>query len=123
MELNAEQIIKALECVGGRFVKCSECAYYREYRLFPECRELAGKHALALIKQLYSQYMSENHLRQQVEEMLANGMDAVKADTVKKLRKKLHSEAFAIFDDEGRFDCYAVDLNDIDRILKEVIDK
>lgn len=44
-------------------------------------------------------------------------------DAVKKIRKKLHSEAFAIFDDEGRFDCYAVDLNDIDRILKEFLNK
>lgn len=44
-------------------------------------------------------------------------------DAVKKIRKKLHSEAFAIFDDEGRVDCYAVDLNDIDRVLKETLEE
>ena len=38
---------------------------------------------------LCRQYMSENHLRHQVEEMLANGMDVVKADTVRKMHKRL----------------------------------
>lgn len=42
-------------------------------------------------------------------------------DAVKKIRKKLHAEAYAVFDDEGGVDSYAVDLNDIDRILKEIL--
>ena len=50
-------------------------------------------------------------------------VEQVKADIVKKTKKRLHQEAFAIFDDEGGVDCYAVDLNDIDRVLKEIIDK
>ena len=52
MERKRDEIIKALECVSGAFVKCKECIYYHERRLFPECRELAAKSALALIKEL-----------------------------------------------------------------------
>lgn len=48
---------------------------------------------------LCSQYMSENHLRYQAEEMLANGMSVVKSDTVRKMQDRLdkrfcHDPAF-----------------------------
>lgn len=146
MELNREKIIKAWECCHTLAKDCLTCPYENDNN---GCIYLE-QNALALIKELTeenerlskevadlqdelkceketnehlcSQYMSESHLRHQVEEMLANGMDAVKADTVKKIRKRLHEEAFAVFDDEGAIDCYAVDLDDIDRILKEILE-
>lgn len=41
---------------------------------------------------LCSQYMLENHLRHQVEEMLANGMSVVKANTVRKMQERFNEK-------------------------------
>lgn len=44
-----EQIIKALQCVIGNDVSCSECAYQKALP-FPSCRRMCAKNALDLIK-------------------------------------------------------------------------
>lgn len=43
-----EQIIKALECVIGNGVNCSECEYQKVLP-FPSCRRMCAKNALDLI--------------------------------------------------------------------------
>ena len=52
MELNIEQIIKALECCQFRHIKnnCDECKYHRWCE--PSCRDLLCQDSLSLIKQL-----------------------------------------------------------------------
>jgi hypothetical protein len=47
MELNAEQIKKALECCGGDIVECQKCAYVKNG--YNRCKERASQDALALI--------------------------------------------------------------------------
>ena len=89
-----EQIIKGLECISGKFVQCKECAYFAERRLFPECRELAGKDALALInsqeqkineltdeKDWYKRY----YFNHEYDKMEAE----VRADTVRKMQDSI----------------------------------
>lgn len=103
MERKRDEIIKALECVSGAFVKCKECIYYHERRLFPECRELAAKSALIkelteenerLMKALNTDISivrvsrgsgKTAHLR----EVLRIKADAIRADTVRKMRERL----------------------------------
>lgn len=63
---------------------------------------------------LCSQYMSENHLRHQAEEMLANGMSAVKTDTVREMCQRI-KEYFPYDADSG---LYVV----LDQIAKEMLE-
>lgn len=90
------EIIKALECCQIRHIckKCDECAYHRW--LEPTCRGVLVEDALALINELTAEnerlkarVLEENHLRHQAEEMLAQGMSVVKADTVRKMQEAL----------------------------------
>lgn len=43
-----EQIIKAMQCVIGNDVRCSECEYQKVLP-FPSCRNMCAKNALDLI--------------------------------------------------------------------------
>ena len=108
MELNAEQIIKALEwCSELRL--CVDCPMRAEGYFSHSgnaCRKALMENALSLIKKiteenerLRARVIEENHLRHQVEEMLANGMSVVRADTVREMRERLdkhfcHDPAF-----------------------------
>ena len=91
MELN--EIIKALECYTN--FNCDECPIENR-----DCENFGCiKQALALIKKLTEEnerlkvrVLEENHLRHQAEEMLANGMSVVKADTVRKMQERLTAE-------------------------------
>ena len=142
MELNREQIAKALECCQIRHINkaCDDCYYHRW--LDPICRGVLCEDALALIKELTeenerlkkdvadlqdelkceketnahlcSQYMSENHLRHQAEEMLANGMSVVRADTVREMTARI-KEYFPYDADSG---LYVV----LDQIAKELLE-
>ena len=143
MELNREEIIKALECCQKR--KCVHCTYDVFGNPLSNCR--VKKQALALIKELTeenerlskevadlqdelkceketnahlcSQYMSENHLRHQVEEMLANGMDAVKADTVRKMQKEVSAivgDFVEMIFDDNKSNCIVPNCNKPDSI-------
>lgn len=139
MELNANKIIKALECCQTPSASdCETCSYEGkclENGEYMGCVNLLVADALTLIKQLTEenerlntiwakqcveleercmalgaevadlkdelkceketnahlcgQYMSENHLRHQAEEMLANGMSVVKSDTVREMQTRL----------------------------------
>jgi septal ring factor EnvC (AmiA/AmiB activator) len=171
--LNAEQIIKALECCSSK-IGCKECPLQPKESL-AICVTQISKYALALITSqeqkiaelteefavkvvtliefdknidrlteenerlskevsdlqdelkceketnahLGSQYMSESHLRHQAEEMLAQGMSVVKADTVKKLQKMLIDH----FDECGAFTDMETDFIalEIDNVAEEFL--
>ena len=137
-ELNKEKILYALRCISGEFVKCSECAFYNKRQIFPECREHAGKSALALIKELTEEnerlraelrttsdlFTASNdfliaecarykryYLNHEYDKLEAD----VKADTVRKMQERIKAEKFhhKNFGD-------LVYLADIDRIAKEM---
>jgi predicted nuclease with TOPRIM domain len=69
---------------------------------------------------LCRQYMSENHLRHQAEEMLANGMSVVKSDTVRECREKIY-RALAHYDHKDKFN-KKVFLDALDQIAKEMLE-
>ena len=47
-KLTEEQIIKAMQCVIGNSVSCSECEYQKALS-FPSCRRMCAEQALDLI--------------------------------------------------------------------------
>jgi uncharacterized coiled-coil protein SlyX len=69
MELNAEQIKKALECCCGDIVECQKCAYVKNG--YSRCKERASQDALALINSLEqrigAQDMTISELRQKLK--------------------------------------------------------
>ena len=68
---------------------------------------------------LCSQYMSENHLRHQVEEMLANGMSVVKANTVRKMQERFNEKvAKLLISPSIQYQASAF----IDQIAKEMVE-
>lgn len=70
-----------------------ENKYLRE-RLAEEAEikeDMSVSELKAEIERLSVRVLEENHLRHQVEEMLADGMSVVKAVTVKKMQEKLKS--------------------------------
>ena len=169
MELNAEQVKKAMECCNSEGHICGKCPY-ESVRIGISCRDKLIRDALALInsqeqkifelenrlkesengykgtnfldrcklhdaeekvrklteeneswqkslitekenadkayyelacevedlraekERLKARVLEENHLRHQAEEMLAQGMSVVKADTVRKMQKRLTKE-------------------------------
>lgn len=68
---------------------------------------------------LGSQYMSENHLRHQAEEMLANGMSVVKADTVREMQTRL-TQYIGTYTDKS-FVYVSAMFKLVDQIAKELI--
>ena len=81
MKFTEEQIIKAMQCVIGNGVSCSECEYHKALP-FPSCRRMCAEQALDLINR-----------RAAETERLALELDISKA---------LHKEAVA----ERNFYCH-----------------
>ena len=104
MELNREQIIKALECCtyGGDKTKsqvevCSPCPYFYE----GNCTQVLKEHALALIKEL----TDEN--------------ERIKADTIRNIKTHVHNKA--IYPDGTREHGY-ITLKAFDSVIAEMLE-
>ena len=100
-------------------MECQKCTYAKKG--YNKCKECAAQDALALIKELTEEnerlkarILAENHSRTQAEEMLANGMDVVKANTVRKMKERLEAACDAPY--------WCVWLSEIDEIAKEVLE-
>ena len=77
------EIIKAMQCVMGNDVSCSECTYQNALP-FPSCRNMCAKNALDLInrqkaeiealqmdnKQLQSDVITANQTKEEAEKAL-----------------------------------------------------
>jgi hypothetical protein len=118
MEPKRNEIITALECCRGK--GCKECPYNCNCAT---CISTLQGDALSLIKELTEEngrlkarVLEENHLRHQAEEMLANGMSVVKADTV----SKMHSEIEARCIKGGIYPAFVA--STIDQIAKEMLE-
>ena len=120
MELNAEQIKKALECLNDKHDRiCDECPVYKlTDRGYRSCRHVVLEEAVALIKELtekleiYRQELGEvrvalaeanNDKRELTEEnerlsqSLANSKSILansKADTVQKMQERLKASRY-----------------------------
>ena len=122
MELNSEQIVKALECCTSEFDECDQCPVPRELRDDCTCGTFVMKGVLALIREL----TEEN------ERLRESGVDyrnipyikaEAKADTVRKMQEKLKAE----FKDccryiQGNREYFIVGEELIDRIAKELLE-
>lgn len=131
MELNREQIIKALEFCssGGNCINCSEDA--KNPRLSREgCMAAQMRDALALItsqEQRIRELTEENkrlrderdrykryYLNHDYDRMEAD----IRADTVRKMQEKLHARKVSY----GNITFRVVSLDDIDQIAKEMLE-
>ena len=137
MELNRDQIIKALECCtyGGDQTKsqvevCSPCPYFYE----GNCTQVLKEHALALIKELTEE---DKKLKAEADRLVAEIDDGIltcnsicqpkyeaeikqaKADTVRKMNLRFKDE---LLKSEGRLHFTFVLCEMIDQIAKEILD-
>lgn len=128
MELNREQIIKALECISGELIKCKECAYFNNSSIepYPICRERAANAAISIIKEL----TEENERLKSVEFTcgflkphkvlecpIFDEIARAKADTVRKMQERLKAQKFT-HKNFGEL----VYVEDIDQIAKEILE-
>ena len=124
MELNREQIIKALECCkfGKDEAKCKECNWHPWIK--PRCWRLLASNALSLIKELNEEIES----RKQTIDQLGKNNDEIarvyplaikeaKADTVRKMQSEIKKTFSAICKGE-MVDLYRI----IDQIAKEMLE-
>jgi hypothetical protein len=55
-------------------------------------------------------------------ERVGEELQAIKADTVRKMQMSLKASAYGTFDDDNCFDGFVVDVDDIDQIAKELLE-
>ena len=116
MELNVEQIIKALECCEKEEKSCHSCPLTRDYS---PCSKTMARNALALIREL----TEENESLKDMNDALANGFETVKADieqkmvdkVVDKVVAKARKQAFLVGDNQ-----YIL-ISELEEIAKGVI--
>ena len=139
-----EQIIKAMRCVIGNGVNCSECEYQKALP-FPSCRRMCAKNALDLINRQKAEkerledenYTLKNkiEIRDNLIEQLGSDID-VKYNTIYTMREKLKnskSEAikefvkkvkrYSFVDNlslDGKETVYVDDINSIAKEMTEV---
>ena len=108
------EIIKALECVMGNDVNCSECTYQKVLP-FPSCRMMCAKNALALINR---QKAEIENLQKNIDGLnifTTNHIKVVRLQAIKEFAEKLKN-CFAISRD------YLDIINIIDNLVKEMTD-
>ena len=108
------EIIKALECVMGNDVNCSECTYQKVLP-FPSCRMMCAKNALALINR---QKAEIENLQKNIDGLnifTKNHIKVIKLQAIKEFAEKLKN-CFAISRD------YLDIINIIDNLVKEMTD-
>ena len=121
MELKREQVEKALDWLDSLVGNSndSEIALFTYQLLgilYDTCEELTeeNERLRAENERLKARVLEENHLRRQAEEMLANGMNALKADTVRKMKEIIAEHATNGFPRKVRLD-------DVNKIAKEML--
>lgn len=120
------EIIKAMQCVIGNDVKCSECTYQKVLP-FPSCRRKCAKNALELINRqkaeieklkrendFFRKTITEN--AQRALEVTVEEIETAKSEAVKEFAERL-KEKFGIAD------CIVtVNNNDIDDLVEEMME-
>ena len=126
MELNREQIVKALECcVDGN--SCEECPY--DSAVLTVCTTNMARDALALIRELTEEkeriaHESACHRQTVIDnlqrslEYLYEETERVKADTVRKMQERLKAQ-FCDMCEYGGYDVRRT----IDQIAQEMLEE
>ena len=135
------EIIKAMQCVIGNDVNCSECTYQKVLP-FPSCRMMCAKNALDLINRQKAEkerledenYTLKNkiEIRDNLIEQLGSDID-IKYNTIYTMREKLKnlkSEAIKEFAERLKEHSFVdklsldgketVYVDDIDNLVKEM---
>jgi hypothetical protein len=137
MELNKEQIIKALECCASEKYICEQCPIEQKIKDDCECGEVVARNALALIKELTeenerlrAEKEAENkelfHRWKKIADETADRyeglyQDAKKslvASTVRNMQERLRARRVSY----GNITFKVVPIDDIDQIAKEMVE-
>ena len=131
MELNREQIIKALECCLVES-NCTGCPLHHQYET--DCLKYAGEKALSLIKELTEDNEAQaetitnlidtiknvSGVKEEYEAFIGGlkpKIDEIRADTVRKMQERLNAQKFT-HKNFGEL----VYVDDIDKIAKEMLE-
>lgn len=107
-----EQIIKAMQCVIGNDVSCSECEYQKVLP-FPSCRMMCAKNALDLINRQKAEILE---LQKRIINWRADmdyRPDEIKSEAIKEF-------AHFVIDKSRNGVIYASDIPDLVKELTEV---
>ena len=117
-KMTDNEIIKAMQCVIGNDVKCSECTYQKVLP-FPSCRRMCAKNALDLINRQKAEIErlsieSETLVTQlKVAYEQIHKLNMAKSETIKEFAEELKN-CFAISGD------YLDIINIVDNLVKEM---
>ena len=99
------EIIKAMQCVIGNDVSCSECEYQKVLP-FPSCRRMCAKNALDLINRQKAENESLKVDLAKCSIRLDNlykTADEIKSEAIKEFAERLKDEMR--LEDDCRYDC------------------
>lgn len=120
MELNRDQIIKALECCGTpKWTKCKNCPREREDAL---CMYRLSNDALALIKELAEENERlrgiPEQLYKEMSERMVEERKIARKLAVRKMQERLKERKVSY----GNISFRVVPVDDIDQIAKEMLE-
>lgn len=96
------EIIKAMQCVIGNDVKCSECTYQKVLP-FPSCRRKCAKNALDLINRQKAEIESLKHRKTELQ-IRNQELQHEKSEAIKEFAEKLKEEIRC--EDDCGYHCY-----------------
>ena len=111
------EIIKAMQCVIGNDVNCSECTYQKALP-FPSCRNMCAKNALALINRQKAEILELQKRIINWRTDMDYRPDEIKSEAIKEFAERFVNEkcAYCTVDtDEMVFF-----KKDIDKLVKEM---
>ena len=116
------EIIKAMQCVIGKDVNCSECTYQKVLP-FPSCRRMCAKNALDLINR---QKAENDSLKVDLAKCsirldnLYKTADEIKSEAIKEFAKRLIEKCYEGFRETDEMLSPYVTDDDIDDLVKEM---
>lgn len=124
------EIIKAMQCVIGNDVKCSECTYQKVLP-FPSCRRKCAKNALDLINRqkaeieklkqendFFRKTITEN--AQRALEVTVEEIEKAKSEAIKEFAERLKEKCYEDFQETCEMLSPYVTDDDIDDLVKEM---
>ena len=124
------EIIKAMQCVIGNDVKCSECTYQKVLP-FPSCRRKCAKNALDLINRqkaeieklkqendFFRKTITEN--AQRALEVKVEEIEKAKSEAIKEFAERLKEKCYEDFQETCEMLSPYVTDDDIDDLVKEM---
>lgn len=109
------EIIKAMQCVIGNNISCSECRYQKVLP-FPSCRRMCAKNALDLINRQKTEIERlEKEKDSKLVMCIANDIRKAKSEAIKEFAEKL-KENYCFTDRWGKI----IPISTVDNLVKEM---